>query len=191
MSIIEDRAPDVLETARQATESARMRADRTTAVGQPSATSETNVNPSVTTAARRRLLMRNRELRRLVAFLFAGGISALCTIGITRLLNLSAHQTYALAALIGTEVGILVNFSINDRLAFYDLAGHRRPLLTRLFRYHLTCATGQTLIFLIAVALHDLAHWDGSLAQAVPIVLVTGVNFALHRFWTYRGARGS
>jgi len=80
-------------------------------------------------------------------------------------------------------------FSINDRLAFRDLSGHRRPLLIRLLRFHVTCATGQTIIYLSSLYLHDIAHWRVLFAQGLPIGLVTVLNFALHRFWTYRGSR--
>ena len=135
-------------------------------------------------------LARNREIQRVVAFLFAGGVSAICTIAVTRALNTTGpHLTYLLAVIIGTEVGILINFMINDRLAFRDLDGKGRPLPVRLARFHVTCATGQGLIIISAFLLKTILRWDGSVAQAVPIVLVTGVNFALHRFWTYRGAR--
>lgn len=137
-------------------------------------------------------VLSNRELRRVIAFLFAGGVSALVTIAVTKLffdvvLRDSGQFQFPLAALIGTEVGILVNFTINDRLAFRDLSGHKRPFLVRILRFHVTCATGQTLILLISWALHDGAKLGTVVSQALPIVFVTGINFALHRFWTYRG----
>lgn len=138
-------------------------------------------------------VLSNRELRRVIAFLFAGGVSAVVTIAVTKLcfevvVRDSGQLRFLLAALIGTEVGILVNFTINDRLAFRDLSGHQRRFPLRLLRFHATCATGQSLILLTSWALHDGAKLGTVVAQALPIVFVTGVNFALHRFWTYRGS---
>jgi putative flippase GtrA len=135
-----------------------------------------------------RVLLGHRELRRFVSFMVAGGLSAVVTITVTSLMTDLAGQRFLWSALAGTELGILVNFAVNDRQAFRDLAGHRRPLPVRLARFHLTCAMGQTLILLCSLVLHDVAHWRTVFSQAVPIVLVTGVNFAMHRFWTYRGA---
>lgn len=134
-------------------------------------------------------LLRHREARRLVAFLVAGGLSALVTITVTAVLTDQEHVRFLWAAIAGTELGILVNFAINDRLAFRDLDGRARPLPVRLVRFHITCALGQTLILLLSLVLHDIAHWRSVFAQGLPIGLVTIVNFLMHRFWTYRGAR--
>lgn len=139
------------------------------------------------------VLLRNRELSRVISFLFAGGVSAAVTITVTKLFfdvvlhNLGAPLHFLLSAVVGTEVGILVNFAINDHLAFHDLSGHKRRLPIRLLRFHVTCATGQSLILLISWILHDVVGLGTVVAQSMPIVLVTGINFALHRFWTYRG----
>jgi putative flippase GtrA len=139
--------------------------------------------------ARVRAALRHPELRRVALFLIAGGLSAMVTITVTSVLTDLEHQRFLWAALAGTELGICVNFVINDRQTFSDLAGHQRFWLARLFRFHVTCATGQTLILLLSLLLHDAFHWRAALAQALPIVLVTGVNFAMHRLWTYRAAR--
>jgi putative flippase GtrA len=138
-----------------------------------------------------RQLWHHREVQRVAAFLFAGGLSAIVTLTVTSLLTELAHQPFLWSAIAGTELGILINFAANDRLAFHDLAGHRRPLPIRLARYHVTCATGQSLILLSALALHDLAGWRPIFAQALPIIIVTALNFMMHRFWTYRGIRQS
>ena len=141
-------------------------------------------------ATRRRSVLerlgRDRELRRVVAFLIAGGVSAAVTLTVTSVLTEALHHSFFWSAVIGTELGIIVNFIVNDHLAFRDLAGHRRPLPVRLLRFHVTCATGQTVILLLSLLLHDAVHWRAVFAQAVPIVLVTGLNFVMHRFWTYR-----
>lgn len=136
-----------------------------------------------------RAMLRYPELRRFGMFLVAGGLSAMVTITLTSVLTDLEHQRFLWAALAGTELGILVNFAINDRQTFSDLAGHRRSWLARLLRFHVTCATGQTLILLLSLVLHDALHWRTAYAQGLPIVLVTGVNFAMHRLWTYRAAR--
>jgi putative flippase GtrA len=133
-------------------------------------------------------LWHHREARRIRAFLLAGGLSAAVTLAVTAALTDLARWPFVAAAVLATELGILVNFSVNDRMTFRDLPGHRRGLPLRLARFHLTCATGQSLILLLSVLLHDVAHWRTLTAQAVPIGVVTAVNFALHRFWTYRGA---
>lgn len=134
-------------------------------------------------------LLRQREARRLIAFLIAGGVSAIVTMATTAGLTHFAGFSFFLASVVGIELGILVNFSFNDHIAFRDLSGHRRTLPVRLGRFHVTCALGQSLILLSSLLLHDALHWPGTFAQALPIALVTCVNFLMHRFWTYRGAR--
>lgn len=157
------------------------------------ATSEMHPPALATRASLLHQLQSNRELRRVIAFLFAGGISAIVTMAVTKLfydivLRNIGPLHFLLAALVGTEVGILVNFAINDRLAFRDLSGHKRSLHIRILRFHITCATGQSLILLISWTLHDVVGLGTVVSQALPIALVTVVNFALHRFWTYRGS---
>lgn len=134
-------------------------------------------------------LLRHREVRRIVAYLVAGGISALVTITTTAVLINQGHFSFLWAAIAGTELGILVSFALNDRMAFHDLDGKARPLVLRIARYHITCAFGQSLILLFSLALHDLAQWNSVFAQALPIGVATVVNFLMHRFWTYRGER--
>ncbi len=133
-------------------------------------------------------LLTEPETRRVVAFLIAGGVSTLVTLAVTSLLTDVWGQRFLWSAIAGTELGVLVQFAINDRLAFRDLAGHRRRLPVRLLRYHLTCAAGQSIILLLSLVLHDVVHWRAVFAQAVPIMFVTAFNFLMHRFWTYRGA---
>src|SRR5258708_14733140 len=133
-------------------------------------------------------LLTEPETRRVVAFLVAGGVSALVTVAVPSLLTDVWGQRFLWSAIAGTELGVLVQFAINDRLAFRDLAGHRRRLPVRLLRYHLTCAAGQSIILLLSLVLHDVVHWRAVFAQAVPIMFVTAFNFLMHRFWTYRGA---
>lgn len=147
------------------------------------------VAPAAPTRARTLArVWQHREARRIRAFLLAGGLSAAVTLAVTAGLTDLARWPFVVSAVIATELGILVNFSVNDRMTFRDLPGHRRGLPLRLARFHVTCATGQLLILLLSVLLHDVAHWRTLTAQALPIGVVTAVNFALHRFWTYRGA---
>ena len=136
-------------------------------------------------------LIQQREARRVLAFLVAGGVSASVTMSTTAALTHFAGFSFLVASLVGIELGILVNFSFNDHIAFRDLSGHRRPLHVRLERFHVTCALGQSLILLSSLALHELLHWPGTISQALPIALVTCVNFLMHRFWTYRAARSA
>lgn len=136
-------------------------------------------------------VLEQREARRVLAFLVAGGVSAIVTMTTTAALTHFAGFSFLFASLVGIELGILVNFTFNDHIAFRDLSGHRRALHVRLERFHVTCALGQSLILLSSLALHDLLHWPGTIAQALPIGLVTCVNFLMHRFWTYRAARAS
>jgi putative flippase GtrA len=149
----------------------------------------TQLRPNTRRAAGLPAVLRHRELRRFVAFLVAGGLSAMVTLSVTSVLTDVEHQRFLWAVLVGTEVGILVNFTVNDRQTFRDLAGHRRSLPARVLRFHVTCATGQTLIVLCSLILYAALHWRVVFAQGLPIVLVTGVNFAMHRFWTYRQVR--
>ena len=134
-------------------------------------------------------VLEQREARRVLAFLVAGGVSAIVTMSTTAALTHFAGFSFLFASLVGIELGILVNFMFNDHIAFRDLSGHRRALHVRLERFHVTCALGQSLILLSSLALHEMLHWPGTVAQALPIGLVTCVNFLMHRFWTYRAAR--
>lgn len=136
-----------------------------------------------------RRLRADRELRRVAAFLIAGGIAALVTLAVTAALTGLWHQRFLWSAIAGTELGILVNFTLNDHLAFRDLAGHRRAFPLRLARYHVTCAAGQSIILLLSLLLYDGARLPTVIAQGVPIAVVTAFNFVMHRFWTYRAAR--
>lgn len=134
-------------------------------------------------------LVRNREAQRLAQFLIVGGFSAVITLSVTSGLTEIAHVAFLWAAIAGTELGILVNFTLNDRFAFRDLQGHHRALPIRIARFHVTVGIGQSLILIASLILHDVAHWRPIFAQAVPIVLVTGFNFLMHRFWTYQRMR--
>ena len=134
-----------------------------------------------------RELAREREARRALGFVLAGGLSALVTLSLTSWLVEGEKQPFLISAVLGTEMGILVNFTVNDRLAFADLAGRQRHIAVRLLRFHITSAFGQGLFLLLSLVLHNLAHWPTLASQAVPAALVMGVSFTLHRYWTYRG----
>src|SRR5512146_3151050 len=97
----------------------------------PLSHSETSVPSKFAMRAGWRALLRHSELRRLALYLLAGGLSALVPIMVTSTLTDIEHERFLWAALAGTEIGILVNFAINDRQTFSDLAGHRRSWLAR------------------------------------------------------------
>jgi putative flippase GtrA len=90
---------------------------------------------------------------------------------------------YGLAFVVGTEVSIVSNFILNDRLTFSDL--HTRSWQARCLRYHVTSAGGVLLTLVSSFSLLHLLHVPALPAQATALIIATACNFVLHRFFTY------
>ena len=126
---------------------------------------------------------------RLFSFLCIGGFGAivnlLCfsSVYYTLFEVTNSSIAYGMAFTVGTEVSIISNFILNDRLTFGDL--HARSWQARCLRYHLTSAGGVLLTFVSSFLLLHLLHVPALLAQATALIIATACNFVLHRFFTY------
>ena len=126
---------------------------------------------------------------RLFSFLCIGGFGAivnvLCFSGVYYALIVvtSGFMAYGMAFVVGTEVSIVSNFILNDRLTFGDL--HARSWQARCLRYHVTSVGGVLLTLGCSFSLLHLLHVPALPAQATALIIATGCNFALHRVFTY------
>jgi len=123
------------------------------------------------------------------SFLFIGGFGAivnlLCFSSVYYALLEVANSfiAYGMAFAVGTEVSIVSNFILNDRLTFGDL--HARSWQARCLRYHVTSVGGVLLTLGCSFSLLHLLHVPALPAQATALIIATGCNFALHRVFTY------
>jgi putative flippase GtrA len=126
---------------------------------------------------------------RLFSFLCIGGFGAivnlLCFCGLyyPLLEVVSSFVAYGMAFIVGTEVSIVSNFILNDRLTFGDL--HARSWQARCLRYHVTSIGGVLLTLGSSLALLHLLHVPALLAQATALSIATACNFVFHRVFTY------
>ena len=126
---------------------------------------------------------------RLFSFLCIGGFGAivnlLCFSGVYYPLLEIANSfvAYGMAFVVGTEVSIVSNFILNDRLTFGDL--HARSWQARCLRYHVTSIGGVLLTLGSSLALLHLLHVPALLAQATALIIATTCNFVFHRVFTY------
>jgi len=126
---------------------------------------------------------------RLFSFLCIGGVGAivnlLCFSGVyDSLLEVAnGFVAYGIAFVVGTEVSIVSNFILNDRLTFGDL--HARSWQSRCLRYHVTSIAGVLLTLGSSFSLLHLLHFPALAAQATALVVATACNFIFHRVFTY------
>src|SRR5579859_6320763 len=94
-------------------------------------------------------------VQRLFSFLFVGGSGALLNLvcfsfAYSRLArSLSDLLAYTLAFLLASELSILFNFVLNDRITFRHLRGHAHSWQLRCVRFHLTSLGGTLLTLTI------------------------------------------
>jgi dolichol-phosphate mannosyltransferase len=126
---------------------------------------------------------------RLFSFLCIGGFGAivnlLCFSGVYYPLLEVANSfvAYGMAFVVGTEVSIVSNFILNDRLTFGDL--HARSWQARCLRYHVTSIGGVLLTLGSSFALLQLLHVPVLPAQATALIIATACNFVFHHVFTY------
>jgi putative flippase GtrA len=126
---------------------------------------------------------------RLFSFLCVGGFGAIVNVlcfscAYWALLKVTgSFIAYGMAFDVGTEVSIVLNFILNDRLTFGDL--HARSWQARCLRYHVMSAGGVLITLGGSFSLLHLLHVPALPAQATAIVIATACNFALHHFFTY------
>ncbi len=133
------------------------------------------------------------ELQRLVMFLAVGGSASLlnlaCVWSFDRLLHPSSGIAIFLVLAAATEISLMANFLLNDRFTFRTMVGEHRGFWQRCARFHGPAMVGFALTLLISNLAHHAAHLTLTTAQGIAILIVTVVNFLMHRHWTYREAR--
>jgi putative flippase GtrA len=126
------------------------------------------------------------EVMRALSFLVVGGLGALVNLACVWVLSSFTRLPDAADIVLATEVALLFNFLLNDRFTFHSLVDSRRPFWLRCVRFHGPSALGFVLTLVISLLAHQVGHLSTVVAQAVAILIVTVVNFLMHRLWTYR-----
>ncbi|MBA3827196.1 MAG: GtrA family protein [Ktedonobacterales bacterium] len=133
---------------------------------------------------------RAAEVLRLVTFLAVGGSASLlnlaCVWSFDRLLHPTSGLAIFLVLAAATEISLLANFLLNDRFTFRTMVGEHRTFVQRGVRFHGPAMVGFGLTLLISNLAHHVAHLTLTTSQGVAILIVTVVNFLMHRHWTYR-----
>jgi putative flippase GtrA len=136
----------------------------------------------------------------LLSFLIVGGTASIVNLAIVFLCDLidrthhndlTRHIIYSALA---TEISLLYNFALNDRFTFRSLVDRRRRWWQRCLRFHIPASVG----FIMTLGLSSLfftmttnVPYHSILSQALAILIVTAVNFLMHRFWTYRPVKAA
>ncbi len=139
-------------------------------------------------------------IMQLVSFLVIGGSASLLNLIIifafdlldkTHHNDLTRHLIYSAIA---TEISLLYNFMLNDRFTFHAMIDQRRTWLQRCIRFHGPASVGFVLTLILSSVFFSLTQTlphHAVIAQAMAIVIVTAVNFTMHRFWTYRPSKAT
>ncbi len=126
------------------------------------------------------------EALRALSFLVVGGLGALVNLACVWVFSSFTPLPDAVDIVLATEIALLFNFLLNDRFTFHSLVDSRRPFWLRCVRFHGPSALGFVLTLVISLIAHQVAHVPTVVAQAIAILIVTVVNFLMHRLWTYR-----
>jgi putative flippase GtrA len=135
------------------------------------------------------------EVLRLIKFLLVGGSASVLNLICVAILDKMVHPQSGLAVflvlMVATEISLLFNFALNDRFTFRALISDQRTWVQRCVRFHGPASVGFALTLIIANSVHHFApHLPLVVPQAIAIVIVTVVNFLMHRNWTYREFKG-
>src|SRR5579885_2127126 len=126
------------------------------------------------------------EVMRVVSFLIVGGLGTLVNLACVWVFSRYTSLPYDVYIVLATEIALLCNFWLNDRFTFHSLVDSRRPFWLRCVRFHGPSALGFVLTLVISYLAHHVGHLSPVPAHAVAILIVTIVNFLMHRLWTYR-----
>lgn len=140
-------------------------------------------------------IRRHKQLfQRLFSFLFIGGLGAIVNILCFTLIydslvsSMGTLIAYFIAFVLATEISILVNFALNDRITFRHLHSVHMSWLKRCLRFHVTSSGGTLLTLSISFFLLHFVHIRALLAQAIALIIATAFNFIGHHVFTYRHA---
>ena len=134
--------------------------------------------------------------QRLFSFLFVGGLGAvvnlICFSVVYNLLihSINSFVAFLIAFMLATEVSIVTNFVLNDRLTFRNFHGQTRSWQMRGVRFHITSIGGTLLTLGISFFLLHQMHMRALLSQATALIIATAFNFVFHHIFTYRHGRG-
>ncbi|HEX9037722.1 MAG TPA: glycosyltransferase [Ktedonobacterales bacterium] len=129
----------------------------------------------------------SQELARSLRFLLVSLASATSNLLYTAALTHLTTLPFGLVSLTSAEFSMIVNFVLNDRFTFRNLASNR-PWYVRLGRFQVAAIGGNLLTAALATFLHTVVQLSPLVAQTVAIGLTFFVNFVTHRFWTFRSA---
>ncbi len=133
----------------------------------------------------------------LLSFLVIGGSASIINLMVVLIFDIvdKTHRNdlavQLLYGAIATEISLIYNFMLNDRFTFKLLVDKNRTWLQRCIRFHGPAMVGFVLtqvlhaVFYLALRGTATPHIT-VVSQALAILIVTFVNFAMHRFWTYR-----
>ena len=134
------------------------------------------------------------DLMRLIQFLIVGGsasvLNLVCVAVLDAIFRPNGVLPVFFATAAATEISLLFNFVLNDRFTFRNLVNGQRTWAQRCLRFHGPASVGFILTLLISNSVHHFGHQKLVVSQAIAIVIVTMVNFFMHRNWTYREAKG-
>jgi putative flippase GtrA len=131
------------------------------------------------------------SLMKFATFLVIGGFTSVVSLVVSRLvwaipMSVSEPIQNEIGVLVGTEISLIINFMLNDKFTFNEVAQHDRPYLARFGRFQITGSGGFLLTTIIQALFFNLLHWDKTIALAISIIIVLFYNFAFHHFFTYR-----
>ena len=124
----------------------------------------------------------------LVRFLMVGGFTFVLPLGVAALLRegfgLGDQLVFLLASILAIETNFLLSYFFTWRMA-----AEGSTFATAFLRFHaskvVTVIIGQALFAGLNVVLGFYAAYVGT------VVLMTAVNFLLHRFWIFRDAQST
>jgi dolichol-phosphate mannosyltransferase len=119
-------------------------------------------------------------LKALVRFGVVGAIGTVVNLVILQLLYQVLGLGFTRSSAMATEVAILGNYLGNELWVFH----HRRVHLGRMLRFNATMIFGAVVQVTVATILKDHIHHLP--AQAIGIMVGSGLNFAANFGWTWR-----
>ena len=124
-------------------------------------------------------------VRQFIKFAIVGSTSAVINFAFFYSLKRWFGVWYLHASIIGFLVSVIFNFSANKLWTFRnrDLG---RSAWRQVWRFSLVMVTGLTINSSIIYGLTDGASLDPNLSWLFATLAVTGWNFSLNRFWTFK-----
>ncbi len=134
---------------------------------------------------------RSDELRRVATYLAIGAFISLENLASVTLLVRQHVIPYVICVAVAQEISILCSFFLNDQITFRKVTPARHPWYTRCLRFHSVAVGGGIAIVTISTLMYHLFGFAPVIAQLIAILTMTAVNFAMHRFWTFRSPQAA